>query len=100
MIKVSFLKDKDDKINGFEIDNHGRDIVCSAVSILSLNTINSLEAFTEVPFEVDYNPEGGFLKCVLKEQCAKSELLINSLELGLKGIEMEYAEDIFIKYKI
>ncbi|MDE6181647.1 MAG: ribosomal-processing cysteine protease Prp, partial [Eubacteriales bacterium] len=42
MIKVEFYQ-KSNKIVGFEIKNHGKDIVCSAVSILSLNTVNSIE---------------------------------------------------------
>ena len=47
MIQAVFFKNKKN-ITGFEIKNHGTDIVCSAVSILSLNTVNSLEAFTNV----------------------------------------------------
>ena len=38
MIQAIFFKNKKN-ITGFEIKNHGTDIVCSAVSILSLNTV-------------------------------------------------------------
>ena len=100
MIQAIFFKNKKN-ITGFEIKNHGTDIVCSAVSILSLNTVNSLEAFTNVKYNLDYDINGGFLKCIIKEDtlCEKAILLLSSFELGLKGIEAEYAKDICLKYK-
>ncbi len=100
MIQALFLKNNKNII-GFEIKNHGRDIVCSAVSILSLNTVNSLEAFTDAKYIIDYDTNGGFLKCIIDESslCEKSILLLSSLELGLKGIEIEYPKDICLKYK-
>lgn len=100
MIKVTFYRKKD-RIIGFEIKNHGRDIVCSAVSILSLNTINSLEAFTDVKYKLDYDTNGGFLKYFIdiNFSCNKTNLLLNSLELGIKGILAEYPRDISLKYK-
>ena len=86
MIQAIFFKNNENII-GFEIKNHGRDIVCSAVSILSLNTVNSIEAFTDAKYSVDYDTN------------EKAILLLSSLELGLKGIETEYPKDISLKYK-
>ena len=100
MIQAKFFTNNKNII-GFEIKNHGRDIVCSAVSILSLNTVNSLEAFTDVSYTVDYDTNGGFLKLIIDKDslCEKAILLLSSLELGLKGIYSEYPKDIFLKYK-
>lgn len=100
MIQAIFFKNNENII-GFEIKNHGRDIVCSAVSILSLNTVNSLEAFTDAKYSVDYDTNGGFLKCIINKDslCEKAILLLSSLELGLKGIEAEYPKDISLKHK-
>ena len=100
MIQAIFFK-KDKNIIGIQIKNHGRDIVCTAVSILSLNTVNSIEAFTEAKYNIDYDTNGGYLKCIINEDslCNKTILLLSSLELGLKGIEMEYPKDISLKYK-
>lgn len=100
MIKVEFYQ-KSNKIIGFKIKNHGKDIVCSAVSILSLNTVNSIEAFTDAKYEIDYDTNGGFLKFFIDMsfECEKANLLIKSLELGLKGIELEYPKEISVKYK-
>lgn len=100
MIQAIFFK-HNKNITGFQIKNHGRDIVCSAVSILSLNTVNSLEAFTDAKYNIDYDTNGGYLKCIINEDslCDKAVLLLSSLELGLKGIEIEYPKDISLKYK-
>lgn len=100
MIQVTFFKDKKN-ILGFQIKNHGKDIVCSAVSILSLNTVNSLKTFTNVDYNLDYDTNGGFLKCIVNKDslCNDGILLLSSLELGLKGIKMEYPKEISLKYK-
>ena len=48
MINVTIYKDSSDQFVGFEFDGHaeadeyGRDIVCAAASVLSINTINSI----------------------------------------------------------
>ncbi len=97
----AILFQKDNKIIGFEIKNHGKDIVCSAVSILSLNTVNSIEAFSDSKYNIEYDTNGGFLKFFIDitSKCEKANLLLQSLELGLKGIELEYPKEISIKYK-
>ena len=91
---------KDGKICGVELTGHagyaksGRDIVCSAVSVLTLNTINAIEQFTEIPFRCEADEKnGGFLKVLFPlEGMADhdTQLLLQSLELGLSAIETEY----------
>ncbi|WP_250278507.1 ribosomal-processing cysteine protease Prp [[Clostridium] colinum] len=100
MIQAIFFKNNENII-GFEVKNHGKDIVCSAVSILTLNTVNSIEVFTDAIYSIDYDTNGGFLKCIIDKNslCEKTILLLSSLELGLKGIEAEYPKDICLKYK-
>lgn len=98
MIEAIFFK-KGSEIVGFEVRNHGRDIVCSAVSILTLNTVNSLDAFTECVFSLEYDDLGGYLKCELEVNSIgeDAKILLLSLELGLRGIAQEYPKDISIK---
>ena len=51
MIDVLILRDKAQDITGFKVSGHalfaeaGSDIVCSAVSMLTINTINAIEEF-------------------------------------------------------
>lgn len=100
MIEVIFYQQKNE-INGFEIKNHGSPTTCAAVSILALNTCNSIEAFTDSVFNISYEPNGGFIKFLINEPliCEKVKLLLNSLKLGLEGIKAEYSDEISIKYK-
>ncbi|MHC1747545.1 MAG: ribosomal-processing cysteine protease Prp [Cellulosilyticaceae bacterium] len=82
---------------------HGEDIVCSSVSTLVLNTINSIEELTEEVFilnEVDN--QTGTIDCEFPNRKLgvinkESELLLNSMLLGLKSIEQMYGEYITIK---
>ncbi|WP_156291550.1 ribosomal-processing cysteine protease Prp [Oceanobacillus salinisoli] len=82
---------------------YGTDIVASAISALTINTVNSLVEFTDS--ELSYNQEtrnglpsielevSSFGSEVGKE---KSLVLIESLRLGLKQIEQEYGNE-FLK---
>lgn len=100
MINV-ILFQKNNKIIGFEIKNHGKDIVCSAISMLSLNTVNSIEALTNAKFNIEYDSNGGFLKFLLNLNPPSEEanLLLQSLELGIKGVKLEYPKEISVIYK-
>ena len=84
---------------GVELSGHagyaesGRDIVCAAVSALVLNMANSVEAFTEDGFEGEMDEQtGGFSFHFTAEISPESQLLMNSLILGLRNIEKEYGE--------
>ena len=53
MILAGVTKDADGKITAFTVQNHGESYVCSAVSMLVLNTVNSIEALTGQQFDCD-----------------------------------------------
>ena len=102
MISAAILRNKSGCIWGFQVLNHGESNVCAAVSLLALNTANSIEALTDEPFVCDYNPEGGFLKVELpqiKEGCSggSAELLLEAMVLGLKSVKENYSSEIEIK---
>ena len=79
----------------------GEDIICAAVSALALNFFNSVETFTEDEFEgragqEDVQFEFRFTSDISPE----SQLLMNSLVLGLRNIEKDYGKSyINVKYK-
>ena len=43
MILAEIFRDESGGITGFTVQNHGESIVCAAVSMLVLNTVNSLD---------------------------------------------------------
>ncbi len=68
---------------------HGQDIVCAAVSALIINTVNSIERFTED--EIQLSEEDGFVSFrFIKPVTKQGELLMDSLLLGLTEIEKSY----------
>ena len=96
-------------IDAFEITGHadsgeyGQDIVCAAVSVLTINTVNSLTELAEINPEVEMDKEtGGLMKVKLAESelsNVKGQLLLESLVLGLQSIEQNYQDYIELTLK-
>lgn len=73
----------------------GQDIICAAVSILMVNTVNSIETFTEDDFTCDDGD--GFMEITVDAEASPdTKLLMRSLCLGLAGIQQSYG-DTFIE---
>jgi len=94
MTKVTFFK-RNGVYIGFDAEGHagfadkGEDIVCAAISILTINTVNSLEEINHE--DVDASMKDGNLEVRLKSNReASSQVLIESLILGLNSIRKEY----------
>ena len=67
----------------------GQDIVCAAVSALIINTVNSLEKFTDDKFDVQEND--GFVSIHFRNNLSeRAMLLMDSLLLGLTEIAGSY----------
>lgn len=99
MIKVSVTKGRQGDIRTLKVRNHGDPIVCAAVSVLVLNTVNSIEALTDEKFSCNYAEEGGFLEISFQDTPLgrDARLLTDSLMLGLKSIIEEYPGNIRIE---
>ncbi len=90
----------DNQYRGFQFEGHadyapcGEDVVCAAVSVLALNTANSIEAFTDERFEQEMAPDGGYLKMMFPDGVhEKASLLMDSLVLGIRSIREEYGNE-------
>ena len=102
MVNVTVLTDSEHRYTGIRMLGHaglaethmeGQELVCAAVSALTLNMSNSVEHFTEDLFEAEEDEEaGGFSFRFLSAISSESELLMNSLVFGLLNIEEEYGE--------
>lgn len=76
-------------------DGYGRDIVCASVSILVINTLNSLEAVTgDIQTDtVRFDQEKGRIEAHFPENLSSGgEVLLKSLILGLNLIEKQYGK--------
>lgn len=104
MIIFTVYRDSQGKYKGFLCEGHaeysesGSDIVCSAVSILTINTANAIEQFTDTCFYQDC--ESGHLSISFPDGCdSGAELLMDTLVLGIEGIRSSYTEYVDIIYK-
>ena len=103
MISVAISRNAKGSICGFVLKNHGdAGIVCPAVSLLALNTANSLEALTDEVFTCKYEPDGGFLQVELPKikkgkESPGANLLLEAMALGLRSVKESYSDEIEIE---
>ena len=102
MIFVTIDRNSAGCICGFSVREHGKNEVCAAVSLLTLNTVNSIEALIDEPFNCEYDPEGGYLRADLPRvregrRCPEADLLLESMALGLRSVKDNYRSEIEIE---
>lgn len=97
MITVEIRK-SGEEYAGFSSKGHagyaeeGYDIICAAVSVLTVNTINSIEKFTDDAFKAeaaDGMVRWKFTKLPLSKE---AKLLMDSLVSGLEDIQETYGK--------
>lgn len=99
MISATILRNVEGYIYAFTIIDHGATDVCAAVSLLALNTANSIEALTDEPLNCEYDPEGGFLQVDLPKikkgrKNPEVNILLEAMALGLKSVEENYKDEL------
>lgn len=106
MIRIRFYQNNQGDILGFQTIGHagyaqaGEDIVCAGVSVLVMNTINSIETFTDDKQLVECEDRKGIIRMKLTgERSKEAQLLLQSLLLGLQSIEKEYDQYIEVSFK-
>lgn len=98
MTTVVICKDRKGSYRGFYCMGHvgyaekGKpDILCAAVSALTIGTVNSLEELAGERLHVSQNEETGFLKCDFESTLQeKSVFLMDSMVFSLENISREY----------
>lgn len=100
----AIVEKKGDAYIGFILSGHagfaprGKDIVCSAVSMISIQLVNAVETLTTSKALVD--EKDGYLKYRLTEYTEEAQLLFQAFVLGLEMIMQEYGNEyIQIEYK-
>ena len=99
MVSVKIFKNRNDEYVGFSCKGHagygeyGQDIVCSALSMLVINTINSIESLTGCKFTVDASEDEGIIKLSFESIASdEAKLLIDSMILGIKSVRKQYGK--------
>lgn len=96
MIRVTLFKSARGDITGFRCKGHagyaeeGSDIVCAAVSVLSITCANALESVAGVAPEI--MEEDGFLTAQLREDqlTHDAQVILKTFEQGIRDMAASY----------
>ena len=104
MIRASFRISPDHKIASFKLIGHadagdyGHDIVCAAVSVLAISTVNGLERVVHSKPKVTKNEdEGGYLEATDLDLGHDAQILLQTFLNGLLDIQDSYQQYIEVK---
>ncbi len=113
MIKVKIFKNDLGHIVKYNVSGHanykthGEDIVCSAVSVLSYTGLNALIELCglnkdEIIYTID--DDSGYLdvnlpKIMDNEILEKTEIVLKTLELGIKSVIESYPKYVTLEYR-
>ncbi len=99
MIRVTVYRNDEGRPFGLCVSGHaryavnGNDIVCAAVSILVINTVNAIRKFTSEELYQRAEEETGTIEFKVPSKVGHdADLLLRSLILGLEGIRNEYGK--------
>ena len=94
-----------DSVRGFLFEGHagfdkfGKDIICSAVSVLVENTVNSISFFTKDVFDCNYSEDSARIQFkIVGDVSPESRLLLKSLLLGITSIHTKTEEECSEQY--
>ena len=103
MTKITIFRNQKNEYLGFSALGHsgyadaGEDIVCAGISVLVINTINALGMYTSEAFTTNQDEKTGLITISFKQPAGHDgALLMNTLVLGLQGIQNNYGNDYII----
>ena len=88
-----------------EYDNSGKDIVCSAVSVYLINTINTLTEILKLENYIEYTVDYGDYELIIDynnmtgEEVEKTVIILESLKLALISIKESYEKYINVEFE-
>ena len=104
MTKVTFFLNHEHTCIGFCTEDHagyaeaGTDIVCSAISALTITCINALDQLTEDQTDLSVSEEDARIRLMLKGAPSEQALLLlAAYRLGIQGIAEEETYREFIE---
>lgn len=105
MIQVDLFK-KDGINVGYKASGHamfderGYDVVCAAISVLAINTVNAIELLTDDTFSVDSDEEDALVHVQMTGDIShETSVLLAAFEIGVDAISKEYGKD-YIRIRI
>lgn len=102
MINIDLLVNNKDEIEGFEItghanyDEYGKDLVCSAVSILAYSCVNSLDKYSQ---EVDFFDDDKKMTLICPNISRDTDIIFDYFKIGIETLLGNYSSYIKLNYK-
>ena len=103
MIRASIYR-SDDAITSFQVTGHadagpyGQDIVCAAVSVLTIAMVNGLQQVVHNDVVVNQDAEnGGLMEIDHISTAREAQVLMQTLQNGLLDIQDSYPDNIEVK---
>lgn len=106
MICITIYKTSEGLYQGFQVIGHadsveeGADLVCCSVSVLTINTVNSLETLTSDTFGLEEDEDTGLVEVLFEGPISpEADLLMRSYDLGIHSIAQGYDTWLNVKTK-
>lgn len=104
MIQVIIYK-REAKIIGYSASGHaeyadrGEDVICAAVSVLTISTENAIDALTDDKFVAEMDDDG-YVKVMMTEEVSHdTTVLLSAFEIAVNSISEAYGRD-YIQIRI
>lgn len=108
MVQVEIYRTSAGAVSGFQavghagFAEHGRDIVCAAVSVLTQTAVLALSAHAGVSPAVTVDEDSGRLVCRLPEelnpsQNERAQIILETMATGLQAVAREYGDYVTVK---
>ena len=97
MTRVLLLLADDDTLQGYEVSGHtgyaeaGQDIVCAALSFLSITCANALEVVAGARTKVQQRD--GYLRVMTADRNLKAQAILETFALGIKELSKSYPDN-------
>lgn len=110
LITAKFSRDSKERILSFEVTGHagyadaGEDIVCAAVSVLAIETVNSIDKMANHQMTVkEADEEGGYLSARIQSNLSPkqeeiTQILLQHLYLSLEDVSSTYPDYVRIDH--
>ena len=102
MININLLINKKDEIVGFEIEGHanydeyGKDLVCSAVTILAYSCVNSLDKYAD---DVNFSDNEIIMTVSISSPNRDTDVIFDYFKTGIETLLGNYSSYVKLNYK-
>ena len=102
MINIDLLINKKDEIVGFEIEGHanydeyGKDLVCSAVTILAYSCVNSLDKYAD---DVNFSDNEIIMTVSISSPNRDTDVIFDYFKTGIETLLDNYSSYVKLNYK-